>query len=178
VPGTLPLSGLKPDISGAGGTVARMRKTLRFALVCLASCATIRPPDVEELKPAIERIHTRLRWKDFRGAADLIVPERRTSFIKARTKLKDERDLFISDYQLEDARLSPDLQSASVVSHMSWYRLPSNSEQTVTITSVFVWRENVWMLESQDDGPFEELKPAPESAPAPKPGESVTKTQP
>jgi hypothetical protein len=147
-----------------------------LVLLCLASsCATVKSPDVDELKPAIERLNTRIRWKDFRGTADLIVPERRAAFIKARNKLKDEKDLFISNYELEDATMSPDLQTAHAVSHMSWYRLPSTTELTVTITNIFVWRENTWLLESQDDGPFEDLKPAPETPKAtdPKPGEAV-----
>lgn len=141
-----------------------MRLRPSLLLLCLTSCATIKAPDVDELKPAIERLHTRLRWKDFRGAADLIVPERRAAFIKARTKLKDERDLFISDYQLEDAQLAPDLATASAVSHLSWYRLPSTTELTVTVTSVFAWRENTWLLQSQDEGPFDDLRPESERA--------------
>lgn len=128
---------------------------------------------MDELKPTVEKVHTAIRWKDFRGLAEYIVPERRASFLKARTRLKDERDLFISDFQLEDAQVVKQAQTANVVSHLSWYRMPSATEQTVTITSVFVWRENTWMLESQDDGPFEELKPAPESKPAAAPGEAV-----
>lgn len=139
----------------------------RFALVLALSslsCATARSkPDTEELKPAIEAFHQRARWKDFRGAADLIVPERSRSFVKARSSGDDEKDLFITNYELEDAKVSTD-GTAEVVSRMSWYRLPSNVEKTVTVTSVFVWREGKWWLESQDDGPFPELKPAPKDA--------------
>lgn len=146
-----------------------MRLRVWLCMVVLASCATIRQPDLEDLKPAVEAFHQRVRWKDFRAAADLIVPERRDAFLKARAKLKDERDLFISDFQLEDAKVTTASSGgvANAVSHMSWYRLPSTSETTVTITSVFVWRDNAWILESQDDGPFEDLKPAPEPVKAP-----------
>jgi hypothetical protein len=121
-------------------------------------CATVRPPDLEELKPAVEAFHQRVRWKDFRSAAELVVPEHRDAFIRARERLKDDRDLFISDFQLEDAKLAPDLSVAHAVSRVSWYRLPSTAEQSVTVTSTFVWRESQWLLESQDDGPFEDLK--------------------
>lgn len=135
-------------------------------LATLAGCATLRKPELDDLKPAVEAFHQRVRWKDFRGAADLIVPERRDTFVKARASTNDERDLFITDYQLEDARLSPDLSTARAVTRLSWYRLPSSTEQTVTVTNLFVWRENTWLLESQDVGPFPDLKPAPEK-PAP-----------
>lgn len=135
--------------------------SLVLALGLGISCAGLRAkPDVDELKPTIEAFHQRARWKDFRGAADLIVPERRTSFIKARTKAGDEKDLFVTNFDLEDAKISSD-GIAEVVSHLSWYRLPSNVEKTATVTSVFVWREGKWWLESQEDGPFPELAPAP-----------------
>lgn len=131
-------------------------------LSTLCACAAWRArPDVEELKPAIEAFHQRARWKDFRGAADLLVPERRKAFVKARTKTDDERDLFITNFDLEDAKISS-AGVAEVVSRISWYRLPSNVEKTATLTSVFVWRDGKWWLESQDDGPFPDLMPAPE----------------
>lgn len=122
-------------------------------------CATVRAPDLDELKPTVEAFHQRVRWKDFRSAAELVVPEHRDAFIKARSTGKDERDLFISDFQLEDARLAPDRAAALAVSKISWYRLPSSTEITATVTSTFVWRENTWLLDSQDDGPFEDLRP-------------------
>ena len=133
----------------------------RLSVLFLASaCATVKGPDVEELKPTVEAFHQRVRWKDFRGAADLVVPERREGFIKGRSRLNDERDLFVTDFQLEDAQLPPENQVARVVSKLSWYRLPSTTEQTVTLTSVFAWRDGHWLLESQDAGPFEELLPS------------------
>lgn len=133
----------------------------RFIVACgltAVGCATVRPPDLEELKPAVEAFHQRVRWRDFRGASDLLVPEHRDAFLRARVKLKDERDLFITDFQLEDARMSRGRDAALAVSKVSWYRLPSNSESTSTVTSTFVWRENQWMMESQDEGPFEDLR--------------------
>jgi hypothetical protein len=141
-------------------------------LFCLvfAACATVHQPEIDDLKPAVEAFHRTVRWKDFRAAADLVVPERRDSFLKARAKLHDERDLFISDFALDDAKLSKTEGTATAVSHISWYRLPSSTERTETVTSVFVWRNDVWLLESQLDGPFDDLKPAPEKVPAPPPG--------
>lgn len=135
-----------------------------FAAFALSACAHLRGEgDVEALKPAVEAFHQALRWKDFHGAADRLVPERRAAFIKARLKNEDERDLFVTDFQLEDAQLSPDRKSATVVSKLSWYRLPDSTEQTAVITSQLVWRDEAWLVESQDDGPFvTELAPAPD----------------
>lgn len=139
-----------------------MRSGALVLVLCLVSaCAAWRArPDMEALKPAIEAFHQRIRWKDFRGAADLMVPARRKPFVKARTKADDDRDLFITNFDLEDAKISSE-GVAEVVSKVSWYRLPSNVEKTATLTSVFVWFDGKWWLESQDDGPFPDLLPAP-----------------
>jgi len=130
-------------------------------LVVFTSCVGVKKGEIEDLKPAVEAFHQRVRWKDFRGAADLMIEERRGPFLKARSKLNDDRDLFITNFELEDAKISPDLLAATAVTKISWYRLPSTTENTVTVTSLFVWRDGVWLLESQDEGPFDELKPAP-----------------
>jgi hypothetical protein len=140
-----------------------------LTVLVVASCVGVKKGEIEELKPAIEAFHQRVRWKDFRGAADLMIVEKRPAFLKARAKLKDDRDLFVTNFELEDAKISGDLMSATAVTKLSWYRLPSTTEETVTVTSLFVWREGMWQLESQDDGPFEELKPAPVPEPHPAP---------
>jgi hypothetical protein len=127
----------------------------------LASCVTVPKGEIEDLKPAVRAVHQSFRWKDFRGAAEMMVLERQEAFIKARMKLNDDQDLFITNFELEDAKLSPDLLVAKAYTRISWYRLPSTTEKTALVTSIFVWRDGVWQLESQDDGPFDDLKPEP-----------------
>jgi hypothetical protein len=139
-------------------------------MLFLASCATTPKGELEDLKPAVRAVHQSFRWKDFRGAADMMVAERQEAFIKARTKLNDDQDLFITNFELEDAKISKDLLVAKAVTRISWYRLPSTTEKTVTATSVFVWREGTWQLESMDEGPFEDLKPIKKPAPVPDAG--------
>ena len=106
------------------------------------------------MKPAIETFHQRVRWKDFRGATELLVPERRAAFEKARKDQNDNRDLSITDYQLEDVRLVDDGMRAIVVSRISWVRLPSVSEHPDLVTSEFVFQFGAWQLARQDSGPF------------------------
>lgn len=151
-------------------------KRLSIAIFALfiGGCATVPKGDPEELKPAVEVFHQRVRWKDFRGAADLLVLDKRGAFIKARSKANDDKDLFITNFELEDAKVADNTLTAEVVTKISWYRLPSTSEQTKTVTNIFVWRDAAWQLESQDDGPFEELKPAPPKvAPVPIEGDAL-----
>ncbi len=141
---------------------------LALVAVLSGSCATTPKGEVDDLKPAIRALHQSFRWKDFRGAADMMVVERQDEFVKARAKAKDEEDLFVTNFELEDAKIAPDKLSAKVFTRISWYRLPSATEKTATVTSVFVWRDGVWLLESQEDGPFDDLKPDPKKKkPAP-----------
>lgn len=116
---------------------------------------------LEALRPAAETFHQRVRWRDFRGASELVVPEKRGRFLKVAG---NERDLTVTDYQLEDAQLSADGQKATVVSRLSWVRLPSVSEQTDVVESVFVFRDGAWFLDAQDVGPFAGLSKAKKNA--------------
>ena len=108
----------------------------------------------EEMRSTAELFHERIRWKDFRGAAELVVPERRERFKRAVSARGDERDLSISDYELEQAQLSSDAKSATVVSRVSWLRLPSISEHSELVSSELVRRDGVWLIARQQGGPF------------------------
>ena len=135
------------------------RVSLASLWLVLGNCVTVPKGEIDDLKPAVRAVMQSFRWKDFRGAADLMVPERSEAFIKARTRLKDDNDLFITNFELEDAKLSGDMLIAKAVTRISWYRLPSSTEKSATVTNVFVWRNGMWLLESMDDGPFEDLVP-------------------
>jgi hypothetical protein len=114
----------------------------------------MRASGVEELKTAADLFNHRARWKDYGGAALLIVPERRAAFEAGRRLMNDNRDLTIADYELTDLTLNPDGLSARVVSRVSWYRLPSLSQREETVESEFVWRNGAWLLARQTNGPF------------------------
>lgn len=132
-----------------------MRAICLVFFLMLSACATLKGQgDLELLKPAIENFHQRARWKDFRGASELVVPEKRAAFLAAREALRDDKDLNITDYSLEDATIQPNLTEAVAVTRVSWFRLPSASEQSATVRSRFVWRDGAWLLDGQDGGPF------------------------
>lgn len=149
-------------------------RTILLLAVALSGCATTRVKgDVSDLKPTVEALHRHFRWKDFRGATDFMVQEKRGPFIKARLDKKDDRDLTVSDYQLEDCVVSGDQRQAACVSRISWIRLPSMTETTDTVTTNFMWDGRNWRMMSQEGGPFQpELAPSPnQPAPAPAPSE-------
>lgn len=145
-------------------------RILLAATLCalLAACAhSQKPSGLEGLKPIAEGFHRLARWKDYRGAASFIVPERRAAFERARANRDDDTNLSITDYELEDVVLLPDGRHALVLSRMSWTRLPSVSVNTDTVTSEFVWRDGTWLLARQERGPFAELSLPYEDPPAP-----------
>jgi hypothetical protein len=110
---------------------------------------------LESLKSAGETFLQRLRWRDFRGAGELILSERRERYDTFVGGFADENDLTLSDYQIEDVRLSPKhVGRGLVVARVRWVQMPSVSEQNAVITSEFVYRDGAWFLGRQDKGPL------------------------
>src|SRR4051812_10452038 len=108
------------DIDGCGPYQPRMlpsramtRTWAALTATCFFGCATVPHGDVDELKPTIEAFHKCARWKDFQCIANLLVPSKRDAFLKAREAMKDERDLTISDYELEEAKVAGDRLKAT-----------------------------------------------------------------
>jgi hypothetical protein len=111
-----------------------------------------------QLESAVKQLHLLLRWKDFEGAARLMVPEKRERFAAAREEQGDDRDLTIADYEVLDASIDDQAESAVITSTISWMRLPSTSLVTERVRSRFVFQDGAWLLEQQDGGPFADLR--------------------
>jgi len=142
--------------------VSRLACSAFLIVLSVSACAhSRRSSGVEGLRHAAELFHHRVRWKDYGGAALLVVPERRDAFEEGRRVLKDDRELNISDYELTDLQLSADGLTGRVASKVSWYRLPSLSQHDDTVVSEFVWRDGAWLLERQTGGPFHDDLSAP-----------------
>ena len=141
-----------------GASVLRVIRLLAVLLAFALStgCAhTKKKSDLETLRPVVESFHQRVRWKDYRIAARFIVPERRQDFERARRERQDERDLSITDYEIEEVQVEEEGARAIVTSRIKWMRLPSVSEQSDTVTSEFIYRDGKWLLEKQAGGPFD-----------------------
>ena len=108
----------------------------------------------EGARSAAELFHHRARWKDYGGAALLLVPERRSTFEEARRRLGDARDLSIAEYQLEEISLGPERRTARVVSQVSWHRLPSITQHQDVVVTELEWSEGSWLIARQSGGPF------------------------
>ncbi|WNG42386.1 hypothetical protein F0U60_39820 [Archangium minus] len=131
-----------------------------LALTLGGACAhTKKNANTENLRPTVESFHQRVRWKDFRVASGHIVPERRQDFERALRESEAERDLNITDYEIESVEMVEEGQRAIVTSTIRWTRLPSVSEQKAAVTSEFVFRNGTWLLERQLGGPFDGVLP-------------------
>lgn len=144
-----------------------------FAAPLLSSCAHgPNKGDPDSARSTAELFHHRTRWKDYGGAARLLVPEKRAAFDEARRTLHDERDLTISDYQLDELEVLED-GTARVVSRLSWYRLPSISAHEDTVVTTLVYLEGRWFVAGQTGGPFEDSLTGSVSGSAPPPAASA-----
>lgn len=137
-------------------TLRRLAPVLLGVVALLSACAHQPTQDRSKtLKKAVDTFDQRVRWKDFRGAMQLLVPERRDGFDDARNAQNDERDLSVTEIEIEDAQLSPDGSRAIVLSRYSWMRLPSTSVKSERVTSEWVFASGAWFLTRQVGGPFE-----------------------
>jgi hypothetical protein len=131
-----------------------------LVLTLSGACAhTKKTADTETLRPTVESFHQRVRWKDYRMASHYVVPERRQQFETAVREREDERDLDITDYEIEGVELVDEGQRAIVTSSFRWTRLPSVSVRKATVTSEFIYRNGAWLLERQEGGPFDGVLP-------------------
>lgn len=137
-----------------------MRALLTLPLIALLACAghTSGDQSPEGLKTAAERFFRSIRWRDFTGAADQIVPAKRDAFEHARRVQHDERDLEITDYEIERITLSDDTLSGKAIANLSWMRIPSVTVKTDEVETDFVFQDGHWRVKSMDGGPFEELR--------------------
>ncbi|MGE6757612.1 hypothetical protein ACQKGO_06345 [Corallococcus interemptor] len=144
---------------------------LMVALVLGGACAHTPPKgDLELLQPAVEGFHKNLRWRNYRALSAYLVPEERKDFERQRRELHDDRDLTVTDYEIEDVKVADDGRRATIQSRIQWMRLPSVTEQNDTVTSEFVFRDGAWLLEKQQSGPFDgELEPKEPATTPPSP---------
>jgi hypothetical protein len=135
----------------------------RIALLLLAAAALAyagaagcahkpRSGGADALRAASERFHLLLRWGDVRGAIQFVVPERRLALLKAALDAKDEESLRVTEYELEDAQFSD--EKATVLSKITWYRIPSVVTRSEAVVTHWVSRDGAWMIEAIEGGPL------------------------
>ena len=132
------------------------RPLLALLLLGVVGCHE-RGATQEKLKSTYEDFELKARWGESAAVAQLLVPERRSQFLAARSK--EHSDLNITDVELVNVTPSDDGSNATVTSRWRWYRLPSTSEQVSESKAKWVAREGEWLLESMQGGPYPDLAP-------------------
>lgn len=119
------------------------------AMMLLAGCAH-GPHDRTELESANDAFAREIRWSDLTGMARQIGPERQAEF--ARLFGADEDSLKVNDYEVQDVQVSGD--KAVVRSRVSWYRQPSITNQTESMTVLWEQKGGAWLIVAIVGGPL------------------------
>lgn len=152
---SLLLAGEQREMNLAGSRIKRWLG-IAVAAALAGACAHSRADSAESLRKTADQFHKLVRWNDLRGAAELLTIERREAFLDEVSNRNDERDLKITDYELQDFKLEPGGKHATVISKVSWYRLPSVTQEEQKVVSHFVEKNGAWLISRQEKGPFAE----------------------
>jgi hypothetical protein len=112
--------------------------------------------DGTELEAANNALARSIRWSDLTGLAHQIVPERQAEFLKLAGSSED--NLKVNDYEVEDVQVSGD--KAVVRSRVSWYRQPSITNKTESMTVLWEQKGGTWWIVAIVGGPLP-LPPLP-----------------
>ena len=123
-------------------------------ILAAAGCATTpKKASSRELRETTEAFSRRLRWGDFKGMAQFIVPEQRLAYVKGILERGDDETLKVIDYELEHVQYLPE-GAAIVLARVSWHRLPSVTTQSEVVSIHFEDRDGVWLIGEVEDGPL------------------------
>jgi hypothetical protein len=141
-------------------TIARralLRGTAAIALLSMFACAGAQHSRTE-LEDANDAFSKAIRWSDLRGLGQRVVPDRQAEFLKLAATNEDS--LKVVDYEMQDVQVSAD--KAIVHSRVAWYREPSVSTKTESMTVLWEQKNGTWLIASIVGGPL----PLPPLAPA------------
>lgn len=140
---------------------------LLFALWTMACASTPKKANPRELRETAESFSRRLRWGDYKGMAQFLVPEQRLAYVKGILDRGDDEVLKVIDCELEHVQYVPD--GAIVLARVVWHRLPSVTAQSEIASIHFEDRDGLWLIGAVDDGPLP-VVPLPRP---PSPGDRV-----
>jgi len=124
------------------------------AALLAVGCATLFPPTPDELKRSAERFDRQIQWADLRGAALNLTPVARELFLADVARRDDERNLKVTDIEVEDMQIAKDGKTAFVTAKLTWYRMPQVSAKTERMVTHWEVRDNFWVMTQIDGGPI------------------------
>ena len=144
----------------------RLRRLAVLLVVALGlGCAHQRAAaSADSLKTSQESFFRFLRWTVLRDASQILVPESQHDWLEKALDAKDEDNLKVIDYELDDLQLH-DKGTATTVTRITWHRLPSVTTKNDRVTAEWVERGGTWYVKSIKNGPLP-LEAAPEPPPS------------
>ncbi len=131
------------------------RTPLLPLLLLLAGCtglsSSVRTGDTDELNHQVELYERALHWKDEVAAAAFWAPEKRAAWRRGTIERRDERDLSITSFDIEEVRL--DKAGGRAFVKVSWVRLPSLTEKEDLVEERWERRDGAWLIVDEIGGP-------------------------
>jgi hypothetical protein len=126
------------------------------------ACATLAPKggSADDAQRVAFQYGRLMRWGEGRTAANLLVPEQRTTFKDLLEADRFDEKLKITEFELKDVKRSRDAMSADVRLELSWYVEPSATVKKENVKLHMVYRQETWLIDSVAKGPIE-LPPVP-----------------
>jgi len=113
-----------------------------FVLVLLlVACSSHVQPTAKLAEMSRDDFMSAMRWKTFKAAASLMLPELRQDFIKTFASLKD---IDITDVRLEDLQVSDEGRRFETTVEIDYYLLPSVTVKTFRF-------DQTWLFMAGDD---------------------------
>ena len=143
-----------------------MRPCLALAAVLAVAVPACAHPHaaatMDSLRTANEAFYRFLRWNVLRDASQIIVAESRKAWLDKALDAKDDDNLKITEYEMDDLQLGDTNGGTSVVK-LTWHRIPSVTTRTDRVTLEWVSRGGVWFVNSIKSGPLPLDAPSPDA---------------
>lgn len=106
------------------------------ALLSLLACSSLAEPVQKTGEMSLDDFMNAMRWKQFKVAADFMLPENRQDFLTTLNKVKD---IHIVDVRLMDLKETAEGRRFETSIEMDYYLLPSVSVKTFSFEQTWVY---------------------------------------
>ncbi len=106
----------------------------------------------EDLDHAVDLYWKAVHWQDALAGSALVAPDARSDWLKTRDK--QERNLNVTSYEIQGEKIDRGGDAATVLVKMTWYLLPSLTEQNDLVQQRWVLISGHWLVGSEKGGPL------------------------
>lgn len=133
-----------------------MRFLSLLFLLLLSACAS--PINIgPDLAKTSQQFSEALRWQDYHGASNFLLPEVRSAFLD---QFQEDQDLHIVESRIVSIDLNQEAGTAEVEYQLEYFRLPSSTVKKWRWTQKWLFqkekvaRPGIWLIENTPpDGP-------------------------